>query len=55
MLRQQLSNVNTDINQTNHALENLRKVLQKEEEQQLMHKEPVFEKYYKPFEKNERI
>ena len=45
MLRQQLSDANTDINQTNKSLENLAKEYQEEEEN-----EPKLENYYKPSE-----
>ena len=44
-LREQLSNVNADINVTNKSLEELRKIQQQEEKN-----EPTLENYYKPLD-----
>ena len=45
-LRQQLSDVNADINQTNKSLENLKKIQNEYEEEE--EKKPKLENYYKP-------
>ena len=50
-LRQQLSDANQDINTTNAALDNLRKVLARVSAIQRARKEPTIDAFYKPSDK----